>query len=287
MIQWPDALVDDIARRRAILFLGAGVSLNSVSPGGYRPPTWEEFLRAGVEKCTNPKQHIQSLLKQRDFLTACEVIKHKLGREWDDLLDEYFVHPRYKPAEIHEHIFKLDARMVLTQNIDKIYDTYAQNESGNTVAIKQYHDADVARVARGRQRAVIKAHGSIDNRDGLIFTREDYAKTRHVYESFYRLLDALVLTHTFVFMGCGANDPDAQLMLERHANQFPYGRCHYMCAPANHFHADVRESMKRNYNIEILRYNPNNRHTELTQSLADLVNRVDEKKAKLSETQEW
>lgn len=45
MIDWPKELITEIARRRCVLFFGAGISMNSVSMDGkLRPPSWGEFL---------------------------------------------------------------------------------------------------------------------------------------------------------------------------------------------------------------------------------------------------
>lgn len=43
MINWPEALVEAIARRRCVLFLGSGISANSKNSSGKRPATWENF----------------------------------------------------------------------------------------------------------------------------------------------------------------------------------------------------------------------------------------------------
>lgn len=53
MIDWPERLVEDIARRRCVLFLGSGVSANSVNKEGERPKTWTEVLKNGVLKLPN------------------------------------------------------------------------------------------------------------------------------------------------------------------------------------------------------------------------------------------
>lgn len=37
-MDWPLELVDDLARRKAVLFLGAGVSMNATNGTGQRPP---------------------------------------------------------------------------------------------------------------------------------------------------------------------------------------------------------------------------------------------------------
>lgn len=45
MIDWPDKLIDSIARRRSVLFLGAGISANTQNRYGKHPATWEAFLK--------------------------------------------------------------------------------------------------------------------------------------------------------------------------------------------------------------------------------------------------
>ena len=50
MIDWPDKLVQDIARRRCVLFLGSGVSANSKNAAGERPKTWVEVLKLGINR---------------------------------------------------------------------------------------------------------------------------------------------------------------------------------------------------------------------------------------------
>src|SRR5687768_15738512 len=120
MIDWPAALVREVARRRVVVFLGAGVSKNSVGEGGKRPPDWSEFLGRAIERCEAPRQHIKSLMSQFEYLTVCEIVKEKLKEDYLALLEEEFVAPKYKAAQIHQYLFALDARIVATQNFDKI-----------------------------------------------------------------------------------------------------------------------------------------------------------------------
>lgn len=289
MIDWPDMLVKDIARRRAILFLGSGVSKNSVSlvDGTKRPPTWEEFLRKALEICENPKRHVQSLLKGGDYLTACEILKHRLDEKWNEFVQDQFVVPKFQTADIHRDIFNLDCRLVLTQNVDRIYDAFASSESNGTVYVKDYSKVDIGQVVRGDKRCVLKAHGTVDTPDEMVFTRKEYLRARYQYGSFYALLDALAVTHTLLFIGCGTSDPDVQLMLERHANVFPGNRPHYMVTPKGLHHAEVSESLKRNLNLRFLVYKPQDYHKELQESIASLVSLVEEQRELLAESRDW
>ncbi|MFO0915270.1 MAG: SIR2 family protein [Pirellulales bacterium] len=288
MIDWPRELIEDIARRRCVLFLGSGVSKNSLSHDStLRPPDWLEFLSDGLAQCDNPRKHIKRLLREQDYLTACEIIKDKMGERWHRYVNDRFVQPRFQPADIHRDIFRLDCRVVLTQNVDKVYDTFALAESHNTVYVKQYFDTDVARVVRGDRRCVLKAHGSVDSVTKMVFTRKDYSDARYQFPRFYALLDALVLTHTFLFLGCGLSDPDVRLMLERHAQVFPDSRPHVMVMSSKAVHAEVRECFFRNLNLQFLTYKPDDHHRELQASVKELVTLTEEVRRGLAATLDW
>src|SRR5262245_734757 len=120
MIAWPDELVSDIARRRAVLFLGAGISMNSVGTSGKRPKNWTQLLEdAAALTDPKPKRVILRLLKQHDYLTACEIVKAELGKDsYESLLTAEFLEPKFEPAPIHDTLFKIDCRIVASPNID-------------------------------------------------------------------------------------------------------------------------------------------------------------------------
>lgn len=287
-IGWPQHLVDDLARRRAILFLGSGISANSVGAGGKRPPTWKQFLERALERCENPKKHISALINRGEFLTACEIIKEKLDDEWTGVLSREFTDPQYQPASVHDAIFRLDSRIVITQNFDKIYDTFALHKSTNTVHVKNYDDSDVARFIREHRRIILKPHGTIDRPQRMIFTQEQYSKALFEYAEFYSLLDALTLTNTILFLGCGLSDPDFRMMLTRHARMFPEARKHFIClSKTRSRHTDYENAIESELKLKILHYSPASGHAELTKGLEALVGLVDTRRAELARELDW
>ena len=44
MIRWPIELIDDIAKRNSVLYLGSGISAASKNDSGKSPATWRKFL---------------------------------------------------------------------------------------------------------------------------------------------------------------------------------------------------------------------------------------------------
>lgn len=293
MINWPEKLITAVARRRCVLFLGAGVSANATNKDGDRPPTWKTFLEKiladNAARLASDTAELQDLINNSEYLIACEIIVDKLGESvFGDLTASAFRRPGYKPSDIHKAIFGLDSRIVISPNVDKIYEDYASSESASTVVVKSYSDRDLAKYIRSEDYLIIRAHGSVDETAKMIFTHGQYSNARIEYSSFYRLLDALILTHTFLFIGCGINDPDIQLVLEN-AN-FSYKECppHYFLTAENAFNPGRQRIICKNRNLEMLTYeNPDGSHANLLTELNALKDLVEKKRGELSGNYSW
>lgn len=288
-MDWPARLVQELSRRKCVVFLGAGVSRQSVNADGNRPPLWKAFLEIALDKCAGSKTEIKRHLRNNDFLTACQLIKSRLGEhDWNDLLEEIFSKPHYEPADIHQHVFSLDAPIVATTNIDQIYDRFLAAKYAGVAISKSYHDDAIGRYIKGdpSTRLVLKVHGSVENPDHAIFTREQYADARNKNAPFYETLSALIVTQTFLFLGYGMSDPDIQLILENNARLFKAQTPHFFVT-SDKPSSDMIAMFERNYSIKILRYSEKDNHVELTNSLKILVDTVAIERAKLADKQIW
>lgn len=293
MIVWPEKLIESIARRRSVLFLGSGISANAENDSGKKPATWASFLKIVLEhkkeKIGKHKDEILNLIDEKKYLIACELIVDLIGqRDFGEEAQEEFRRPRYSPAEIHKVIYGLDSKIVITPNVDKIYDECATAESHSSVVIKKYYDKDLAKYLRTNDYLVIKAHGTVDDTDKMIFTHGQYSNARCNCESFYRLMDALILTHTFIFLGCGIDDPDIELTLEN-AN-FLYKDCppHYFVTSSGALSDNMQKVLLANRNLEFVTYeNKSGCHNELLDELKELAHRVEIKRNELSDRSAW
>jgi hypothetical protein len=288
MIAWENFLVQQIARRRVVIFIGAGVSMNSTNAQGLSPKGWEAFLEHASKPLSNgDKRLINKLMKKHDYLMVCELLRRKLSRsDFTTLMEEEYLTPNYKQATIHEHIFKLDSRIVLTPNFDKIYESYVQSID-NTVKTKRYFDDDIASSLNGNKRVILKTHGTIDSPDKLIFTKSEYAKARIENRLFYEMLEALALTHTFLFIGAGLNDPDIRLLLEDTFFKHKAVTPHYFLIANKIIDKEEKNIIEETTNIKFHEYSSLNNHEELTTSLGELVYKVESEREELSKTQNW
>ena len=286
MIEWPEQVVKDIARRRAIIMLGSGISKNSVGHDGAKPPTWREFLNEALDQVPPRSRHIVGALNSGDYLSACEWIKNRMDENWNPFLIRKFLTPAYAPNKMHELIFALDTSVYITPNFDKIFDGYVSERTVGTTIVKTYYDDDVQQLIRTGTRVILKMHGTIDTPDKMIFGRGKYAEARVTYAPFYHLVDALLLTNTFLILGCGLNDPDFQLLFENFTYRFPTASPHYMTyAEAAHdeFESLVRETKK----LKFLKYSRARDHQELQESLELLVIGVEDERQKMGASLTW
>jgi hypothetical protein len=287
VIKWPSALISDIARRRCVVVLGAGVSRNSVNDDERSPRTWAEFLESAMA-AIQPRKHLQGLLKREDYLTLCELLRQSYGQDaFNTLVIEEFLTPAYHHAPLHEAVFKLDSRIVATPNFDKIYETYASHAAHGSIRVKHYYDPDIAEAIRRSDRVILKIHGSIDSPGMMIFTRADYAAARAAHPGFYSTLEALAVANTFLFLGCGTSDPDIRLLLEDTLFRHPGARPHVMVLPRGTMHKDIAAVLSATMNVSMLEYSAANSHRELTDSVFELAAAVEAERENLRESLNW
>ncbi|CAO3355349.1 SIR2 family protein [Azospirillum palustre] len=290
MIDWPEDLVQDIAARRSVLFLGAGVSRNAANVDGLHPREWVEYLKHLASKIADDlhRAEVVQCINDADLLTACELARRYLSPHVfkTEMLKE-FSGNAYKPAKIHDDLSLVDSRLVMTTNFDKLYENRANQLQDNTVIVKNYYDKDVADVFRRQDRVVLKVHGTVDAPDSAIFTRSQYALARRDYAHFYQMLRGLFVTHTFVFLGASMRDPDMQLLLEDHAYRFEGARPHYMVMPENSARVGTLKVLEETMNLKALLYDPSNNHRALANSVAALVPKVDAARQQIAVTAGW
>jgi len=289
MIKWDDTLIDAIARRRVVIVLGAGVSSNAKNTDGKSPKKWKDLLEGYKSLVSRGKKTvIQKLIDQDNYLTACEVIKSCLESDkYIRELEAEYQNARYEPAKIHEHIFNLDSRLIITPNIGNIYETYATTITHGDVKIKTYKDSDIIDCIRKYSYLIIKMHGSINSPTDLIFTHKEYSNARIAYSQFYQIMSALALTNTFFFIGCGQNDPDIRLLFEDQFLRYPTTIRHYFTITKDYSKTDESVIFANTMNIKYVEYSGKDNHKELTDSLGELVDLVKERRGILASANSW
>jgi len=289
IVSWPPTLVAEIARRRSVVFLGAGISMACKNANGQRPKSWSQLLNAATAAVPGPKSRkteIRKIIHSGDYLMACEVIRELMGtHQFHTFLTNELLTPNYQPAPIHDSIIQLGSRIYATPNFDKIFEAKMSNLPHTAVRVKNYYDSDIAVVARGDIPVVLKVHGTIDAPDKMIFTRGDYARARTSYRHFYAILEALAITHTFLFIGCGLSDPDIRLLLEDHALTFPGVSPHCFVMKQGAVPKSILPTIEKNTNLQIITYSGD--HDQLKPALDELVVEVNSCRSNMQVHRNW
>lgn len=276
MIAWPKSLVTEVARRRCILFLGAGVAASATNAAGTRPKEWKAFLLAAVALVHDiPKQaDITQLINDNRLLLALQAIRAEADPgDYQGLLNTCFNDATFEPSELHKVIFDLDSRLVITTNFDKIYEKHCLTASTDGFKVIPYNSDSLGDEIRSDTRLIIKAHGSIDDIGRMVFTKAEYHAAKQNFSSFYAILKALLLTNTCVFIGCGLDDPDVLLLLEEVRITANPNRPHYALLRTGSHSAYVRNDLLSAYNVRTLEYGPN--HVDLVTDLKALQAEID------------
>ena len=276
MIDWPASLVREVAARRCVFFLGAGISSSAVDADDNHPKTWFEFLSEACNLVRDRllRESINHLISEKSYLLALEGIKSNVDpAEFRTLLDGSFNNPGFQPSDLHSLINELDSRIVTTTNFDKIYEKACNmRETQGAFKVVNYHSDDLCDELRSDTRLIIKAHGSIDEISKMIFTRAEYHEARSKHHRFYEVLKAIFLTNTVVFLGCGMEDPDVLLLLEDVKIMSASEKPHYVVVKDGDLSPIVLSDWKNTYNVVPLKYGPD--HADLIGEIASFRDEV-------------
>ncbi|MGN6402325.1 MAG: hypothetical protein ACTHMD_17835, partial [Flavisolibacter sp.] len=129
-MNWPKALVAELASRRCIVFIGSGASAGCLSQDDSKsPPTWSAFLQSLIDLMADRTDlpTIEDYIQKEKYLEAAEVIKKNISpADFSAFIREELVIPRYKPSKIHESILEIDPKILITTNYDDIYDSFCR-----------------------------------------------------------------------------------------------------------------------------------------------------------------
>jgi hypothetical protein len=287
MADFPPQLVSQIARRKAIVVIGSGVSAHATIKGtANRPKTWGNFLDFALRELGGSRGHISRALKEYRYLDACFYLKEAHGDEdWLRLISDEYSVPEFVPAELHKAIQDLDCRIVISLNFDQIYERLCQQGTEGTYIVKNYYDTHLRRCLVGQENYIFKMHGSIDAPERLIFNSDDYARARIQHKHFYDVISALALTNTFLFIGCGTADPDVKLILEDQKYSTD-STSHYFLT-GDRITSEEVNLLKKTRGLNIIKYSNLNHHYELVTMVKELVQLVAEKRQEISASMTW
>lgn len=250
---WPNFLVEELADRRCVVVIGAGVSNSCETPEGNRPPAWPELLTALLDLVTDSatRTEVQQLLQTEKYLAAAQVLTSTAEKEDRERLLKHLLDQSYEPSEWTRIVRDLDQNVYVTTNYDCIFEDACPKKGFRTHI---HNDREAVKVLRSPERLILKVHGCIRRDSGsLVFAMSDYHDMRALRPHCLQLLEAIFATHTALFVGYSMSDPDLQLVLQNVNISFPYAQPHILFAPES-MHPAVQAAMEASLNLRFVSY---------------------------------
>lgn len=264
-VNWPADLVETLAERRGIIFLGAGASSTSSTQSGVKLPTWRCLLQtlASDLSCTE-RQRFDALLNSGQFPQAAQlIVDYREQIEFQEEMRGIFDDTRYRPSPLYEIVNLLDQPIVMTTNYDRFYERYwealandrsEREEETSPLIKKTYKDIGSVDAIRRKSRILFKIHGCVSAPETIVLSKSQYNHAKYQYKNFFDVISALILTRTVLFIGVGFNgDPDVDLLLEDAAFTAQSNSPHYALIPSGR-HPSELKSLRSLANIKCLEY---------------------------------
>jgi hypothetical protein len=202
----PDELARAVKERHAILFAGAGLSMN------VGLPSWQEFIdRMGEELGLDTDNLLGPAVSYHTLAEYYRIKQGSIGalRSWMDrnwkVSDE-----KVRASKMHALIVELGFSIIYTTNYDR-----------NIEAAFAAHRRDFVKVANARDIAktregvaqIVKFHGDFDDDDSLVITETDYFN-RLAFDSPLDIkFRSDALGKTVLFIGYSMSDMNIRLLL--------------------------------------------------------------------------
>jgi hypothetical protein len=203
--------IDDLARsireRRAILFVGAGVSMN------VGLPSWKALIdhmtaELGLDPDGDGRDLGHPVLAEYYRLRRGSIgpLRSWMDREWKVSEEQV------RESRIHQILVELDFPLIYTTNYDR------NLEVAFEVAGKPYHKVANARDlthgdVQGTQ--IVKFHGDFDDDSSLVLTESDYFARLNFDGPLDVKFRADAMSRTLLFIGYSMSDLNIRLLLYR------------------------------------------------------------------------
>lgn len=273
----PQELVDAFKSDRAGLFVGAGLS----QAAGL--PSWEGLLTdlialVNQNQYKKDQSYIDELTRlskdSSKYLIVAQELKDSLQDDFRKYIMKKYDDECPPPAEIHKKLIKLPYKFIITTNYDTLLEDAFVEVFAKQAKVRTFNEsADVSYDLWGNRQFILKAHGDASSpQQGIVLTENDYREIIFNKLGYQSILQTLFSTKTILFAGSSLVDPELKLLLSFVHNAFHGGGPkHYALINTDEMNSVEADNWRKNFNIQIIPYSPQNNHAELEQFIDELV----------------
>ena len=177
-------------RNRLVHFVGAGVS----SSAGL--PSWQSLLNE-IAKSADLAPEIGSRLHELDVRDQAKILVDKISSErYFELLEVQLKRQHY--SILHGLIASLHPSEIVTTNYDQMLEMALGSEDRPSIL--------PGNPVTENGRWLLKLHGSLDNPDSIVLTRDDYLNLPQNSGALFGIVQAMLMTKHMLFTGYSLTD---------------------------------------------------------------------------------
>lgn len=190
-----EVLAEELRDGKLIIFVGAGVSMNS------KLPSWNELIRDYAEKLGMIKENEQRSFNGEETLEIPEIYYDKFGKiKYYEILEKRFNAREYSPNSIHKTLKKMNLNYIIITNYDKLIEDEFENKKIYDIITKD-NELPYSKT----NKAIIKMHGDLKNRN-IVLKKSDYDNYEKNFPLISTFIKGLFTSNTILFIGYSLND---------------------------------------------------------------------------------
>ena len=232
----PKSLKDALEAGQVIPFVGAGVSMSvkrknddGTESSESLFPSWKGFVEILAQALRDEQKPDEAAyvfssinIKKPKYLDALQHAQEQLGESlWYKLFNESFDIPESQAHQdslkLNELLWKLSNNLIITTNVDRVFQwTCPQPAEFKLLDVQNVEYANLQNEKILKRPTVWYLHGHIDNKEKVIFIREQFEafyKQRGNDAKLQTLLNFLT-QRTFLFIGFSLDDAYLREQLE-------------------------------------------------------------------------
>lgn len=197
--RFPKPVLNDLVTGKWLPVLGAGMSLNAVTPAGKKMPLWKEMSKRLVDELGD-----FSPTSDLDGISAYE---HEFGRTRPiESLSEILLIRDAQPGSAHKEFCTIPFDIVCTTNFDFLLERQYDLTPRYVYPVV---DEEQLSISTGSARTLLlKLHGDLRHPSRLVVTESDYDGFLSRFPLLATYLSNQLITKTAVFIGYSLEDPD-------------------------------------------------------------------------------
>lgn len=257
------------------IYVGAGMSM------GAGLPSWKNLLNELIDILQKKGIAVSRIDEMRalaefpsKYLMLAEELRDLIQNDLEKLIRDRFEDKSKTPTSAHDVLVKIKSKFIITTNYDTLIEkALVKNFNNYFPTIYTYKDASSINYSLwNNDHFVLKAHGDAKTPKEIVLTERDYRNIIYAQSGYQSILHAIFSTNSILFVGVSLNDPELLLLLGYIHNIFHGGSpTHYALVSQENVTVTEIERWRKDFNIEIIKYDPREGHIELQNFLQKIL----------------